>query len=213
MTSHLAVYKTGTTIAAARLPILEMTCASPSDKLYFADSKFTVGDMQVLDAYENVPEQVRAQDSFQEYFRLQASVSSHIPRGGRHFWLLARYLDPYLLAETYKRYRDKDWYVVVDDDTFVNWHTLLRWLKHFDPSEHYWFGTPFGHMRVPFAHGGGGFVLSQRRMRDTFGSDPDYASRNVEAYTTHNAGDLNLGRLFRDDENVKIKGVYGGFPS
>lgn len=214
--TYVVSYKTGTTIAAARLPILllDNPPPAPSDRLFFADSGFRFGDIEVLDTYADVPQEIREQEEFAEYHKLHEEVASHhVPRGGRGFWLLARYLDPFVLAETYRRFPDRDWYIIMDDDTYVNWQTLFRWLGHFDPNQHLWFGHYRNFRGVAFAHGGSGFAVSRKRMQETFGSDPQYASRGVEHYKTHNAGDLNLGRLWANDTNVQSKGPNSGFPS
>ncbi|KAL2269007.1 hypothetical protein VTJ83DRAFT_3853 [Remersonia thermophila] len=65
------------------------------------------------------------------------------------------------LEMAYQKYPDKQWYLLVDDDTYLVQPTLFRLLQHLDPRRPRYLGNPVGDFRARFAHGGSGIALSR----------------------------------------------------
>ncbi|KAJ9134136.1 Isoflavone reductase family protein [Pleurostoma richardsiae] len=72
------------------------------------------------------------------------------------------------LELAYKTMPDKDWYLLVDDDTYILQPSMEALLGHFDPSFPYYIGNGVGNYDGRFAHGGSSVVLSQAAMRRLF---------------------------------------------
>lgn len=57
---------------------------------------------------------------------------------------------------------DIQWYVYVDDDTYVLWEPMLELLRRYDPAASHYFGRPLQEEGYPiFVGGGAGIVLSR----------------------------------------------------
>lgn len=184
------------------------------EQTYYADAAFTLGDIKVLDAYSKTSKEIQSQATFQTYFQVQKDLSAnHIARGGHDYWALSRYIDTHIQGLSYSRNPDKDWYMTVDDDTFVFWGTLLRWLRHFNPNDQVWLGHYDNNRGTIFANGGSGYIVSRKMMTDTFGSDPEYSTREPELYLMYDAGDTRLGKAFTNHPNMTLKRPSAGDPS
>lgn len=64
-----------------------------------------------------------------------------------------------------------------DDDTFILRPSLYRFLEHLDPSEDLYLGNAIGDYKGRFAHGGSGFILSNKAMSRLVDENPDVVSR------------------------------------
>lgn len=184
------------------------------ERIWYADTSFRLGDVNVLDAYSRVSEQISKQADFQTYYKIQDfMLYNEIPRGGHEFWALSKYLDAQIQGQTYAKHPNKDWYITLDDDTFVFWKTFLRWLRNFDSNSQTWLGHFDNNRGTIFANGGGGYVVSGKMMRDTFGYDLDYANKEPELYLQYDAGDTRLGRAWTNHPNVTVMRPNAGDPS
>lgn len=62
---------------------------------------------------------------------------------------------------------DYDWYIFIDDDTYINTKNLGKFLENYDPTEPYYIGSDrnitkhFDRWKIPFMSGGAGFCLSK----------------------------------------------------
>ncbi|KAL2017366.1 hypothetical protein VTK56DRAFT_2289 [Thermocarpiscus australiensis] len=68
------------------------------------------------------------------------------------------------LEFAYERFPGKQWYLLVDDDTFVVQPSLKPLLEHLDAEEPRYLGNAVGDFRARFAHGGSAVVLSHAAM-------------------------------------------------
>jgi glycoprotein-N-acetylgalactosamine 3-beta-galactosyltransferase len=68
--------------------------------------------------------------------------------------------------QVYAKYRDYDFYLKADDDTFVNVDNLKRYLAELDPRSPATYGSDMAHKMVTngYPSGGAGYVLSNRAL-------------------------------------------------
>ena len=70
-----------------------------------------------------------------------------------------------MLVHLCQNWKDQDYYVMTDDDTFVVAHNLEWYLqKHHNPDEHLYGGYTLTHLADPIVGGGGGIVFSRKTM-------------------------------------------------
>lgn len=79
----------------------------------------------------------------------------------------------------YHKMPDKQWYIILDDDTYLVRPSLNLLLSHLDPKEPLYIGNAVGDYRGRFAHGGSAVILSGEAMRRLF-HRPDVV---LNAYT------------------------------
>jgi len=63
---------------------------------------------------------------------------------------------------------NKDWHILMDDDTYILNSSLLVVLGHLDPSVLHYIGNAIGDYKMRFAHGGSGVVFSRAAMDRIF---------------------------------------------
>lgn len=209
----IAIIKTGITIAGDRIPI-QFTYKRPEipQRIVYGDGSYKIGDIEILDAYVDVSEEIREQDAFKMYDVVQEALKRNsIPQGTWvDFWSLARYLDLHANSQVFRNYPDKDWYVTQDDDAYILWPTLLRLLAELDPNEELWLGKHDVGINTTFANGGGCYVMSSRLMHIVFASRPDYANESPELYEILPYGDGRIGKALISHPDTKIKEVTHG---
>ncbi|GAB1314448.1 N-acetylgalactosaminide beta-1,3-galactosyltransferase [Madurella fahalii] len=68
------------------------------------------------------------------------------------------------LEYAYEKFPDKQWYLLVDDDTFVVQPSLKPLLEHLDAQHPHYLGNAVGDFKARFAHGGSAVILSHAAM-------------------------------------------------
>nr|KAJ3404280.1 hypothetical protein HK105_003929 [Polyrhizophydium stewartii] len=106
--------------------------------------------------------------------------------------------------ELFSRFPDADWFVMIDDDTFMFMDNLQRSLAHLDPDGEHYIGSRtmfFGCDGVTrmgdgpgFAHGGSGIVLSRGAIKRLV----DGVDACIVKYKDCWAGDVRVGLCLRD---------------
>ncbi|PKK49875.1 hypothetical protein CI102_5637 [Trichoderma harzianum] len=86
----------------------------------------------------------------------------------------------------------KQWYIILDDDTFLIEPSLHLLLSHLDPSRPYYLGNAVGDYKTRFAHGGSGIVLSREVMRRLF-DRPDIVAQSYIDSLDETWGDRLVG--------------------
>jgi hypothetical protein len=81
----------------------------------------------------------------------------------------------------YRTYPDKQWYLLVDDDTFVIQPSLRPLLEHFDPTQPHYLGNAVGDFRARFAHGGSAVILSHAAVSALFKAPKALSSVYVDS--------------------------------
>lgn len=130
------------------------------DLLIFSDRKDTYNGFEIADALGHLrPEYKFNNPDFDVYDQIQ---NGNITEGKNSE---GRRLDKYKnlpMVEWTKYYRpDSMWYVFIELDTYVNYDNLYRFLTHFNPKSVHYFGSPVWDKKMPYAHGGSGYVLSR----------------------------------------------------
>ncbi|KAL7909386.1 glycosyltransferase family 31 protein [Trichoderma velutinum] len=92
----------------------------------------------------------------------------------------------------YKQIPEKQWYIILDDDTFFIEPSLHLLLSHLDPARPYYLGNAVGDYKSRFAHGGSGIVLSQEAMRRLF-DRPDIVAQSYINSLDETWGDRLVG--------------------
>lgn len=92
----------------------------------------------------------------------------------------------------YKLMPDKQWYIILDDDTFLIEPSLHLLLSHLNPTRPYYLGNAVGDYKSRFAHGGSGIVLSREVMRRLF-DRPDIVAQSYIDSLDETWGDRLVG--------------------
>ena len=183
------------------------------NRLYVSDYPLTINNITFFDALSNVSSTISSLDEFKSLRgELKALVESNqnlddmsSKDGG---WKLDKYKFLPMVAEAWRRFPRKKWYVVVEADTFLFWNELVKWLEHMDESKQYMFGHPtfcdYDGQSTMFTHGGSGIVLSQALMEASFGQDPDFEHNHDDLIQKSAFGDALLSKSIYDSPGVNI---------
>jgi hypothetical protein len=184
------------------------------NRLYVSDATMRVGEIELYDALANVSDTIRSLDEFSE-LRAQLSTLHHGNQdlGAMHDkdggWKLDKYKFLPMLAEAWRRFPHKQWYVVVEADTFVFWNQLVRWLATLDARRQLMLGHPtfcdYDGESTMFTHGGSGFVLSGALVAQSFGKDADFEHHHDELIQKSAFGDALLSKALYDTPGVTLK--------
>lgn len=168
--------KTGYTVQWDRVPMHLVTTLTkfPNFGIY-SDAASSVAGYEVMDILADLPESVMADTQLELYKEQQRQRRDHIPplRDGSsplngHAWVMDKFKNMPILKHAWETSPDKDWYLMIDDDTSVFADNLGRWLKTLDPSKPYYLGSAVAGLKHIFAHGGSGIVLSRALMKMAF---------------------------------------------
>lgn len=90
-----------------------------------------------------------------------------------------------------------DWYIFIDDDTFVFHHRLIKLLENYNPNENYYIGKVLDHIKYEFClymSGGAGYVISSNLYKLII----DLVRREPERAFRHWCDDLCIGLYIID---------------
>lgn len=138
-----------------------------------------------------------------------------------HGWDSDKFKNMPMLADAWQHvhrenmYDQIEWYVFIDDDTFVFQGGLLQLLKRLDPREAIYTGSPVSYGPGLFAHGGSGVVISREAMRQLFG-DPEDTAR-IDEIVAHSAnaaldtccGDILVAQMLKEVANISMTCPFG----
>lgn len=167
------VVKTAAWQALDRLPtqlITSLQCVK--QPLIFSDLEQTLGRHRIHDALASVlPDAIERNansDLYREQKRLVASNRANelsklqdLNEDAKVAALagLDKYKILHMIEQAFKLQPEQDWYVFVEDDTYLIWPNLLAWLKTLDASKELFFGLPLQARDDTYA-GTSAFVLS-----------------------------------------------------
>lgn len=209
----LVVLKTGVTEALDKVPVhARTTFRCVPNYVVFSDYTEKIEGVQLFDVLQHVQNDVRLTiEDFDLYNRLRVSGRAGLQEAdsteeengvfgmpNNPGWKLDKWKFLPMIDEALKTKPDAKWYVFMEADTHIVWANLVAWLARLDPREPLYLGTETQIGDVLFAHGGSGFILSQKAMRMV---SRQYAKNTTEynAYTNEEwAGDMVLGKVLKD---------------
>ncbi|VBB82529.1 Conserved hypothetical protein [Yarrowia lipolytica] len=208
--------KTGATTFWKRMPIHAYTTLTrvPHFAIY-SDHPDTIAGYEVIDILANTSQEYMDSQDFRLYRQQQKLRELHnqVDFGTMKLdggWELDKYKNIPMLQHAWNTDSTKDWYVFIDDDTYVFFDTMLAWLKELDPKEPLYMGSPTSVKGVTFAHGGSGVVLSHGAMKAMF-EDAEIADgfdTLQHEYEEHTAsvccGDYMVAKVLLDKAKVKL---------
>ena len=202
------LFKTGATSLWRRVPIHLATSFSDStltpNVVFYSDNTDHIAGRPIIDALANVSSTLKAHPDFALYHKAQEARSSnlyleaaaidgdtYLPGG----WRLDKYKFLPLVSHAAATYPNAKWYVYSEDDNYLFWSSLYRWLGTFDPSTPLFLGSPAARLGEDFAGGGSGFAISGAAMASTFGSHPNLAAEWQSYATERCCGDQVLSHV------------------
>ncbi|KAJ9473839.1 hypothetical protein PHBOTO_003915 [Pseudozyma hubeiensis] len=181
--------------------------------LYVSDYSLTLSNITFYDALANVSSTVAALDEFKSLrAELKALVESNQDLddmsqkdGG---WKLDKYKFLPAVAEAYRRWPGKKWYVMVEADTFLFWNQLVKWLGELDEKKQLMMGHPsfcdYDEQSTMFTHGGSGIVLSGATVEASFGQDADFEHTHDDLIQKSAFGDALLSKSIYDSPLINF---------
>ncbi|KAL0484563.1 hypothetical protein AKO1_011592 [Acrasis kona] len=158
--------KTGTDVVAERVPIQILTFLQHALNVYYlSDDNSYIGHHFMTGIVKEEFDAKKLLRSDKKISRVEDTVGWDVDRH--------KYFPGFKFL--YEKHPDKDWYVIIDDDTYVFWDELVAFLnsnkERYDPSKDLYLGlarvvkgcsniTSFEHS-PNFAYGGTGVILSR----------------------------------------------------
>ncbi|KAM0123860.1 hypothetical protein ACHAP3_010815 [Botrytis cinerea] len=223
----LLIIKTGASTAWRRMPMQLLTTLSslPNTVIYSDLQENLSHEIQTVDVLKNVSDTLQIHDTiayaiYQDLhtnihaYREQAQLPGdepELPPGDKPGWKLDRYKFLPMLEHAQRNFPGFKWTVYIEDDTFVFWTNLLRWLATLSADdEPVYYGASAGESNATFAQGGSGIVFSRALMKSIF-TGPKTPTLQEYAKFTASAccGDMVLGKVLRDHNVLVNRGEYG----
>ncbi|KAG5359945.1 hypothetical protein CJU90_5791 [Yarrowia sp. C11] len=207
--------KTGATTFWKRMPIHAYTTLTrvPHFAIY-SDHPDTIAGYEVIDILANTSQEYKDSKDFRLYRQQQKLRDLHnqVDFGTMKLdggWELDKYKNIPMLQHAWDTDPNKDWYMFIDDDTYVFFDTLMDWLKELDHTEPLYMGSPTSIKGINFAHGGSGVVLSHGAMKAMFEAELEYGFDSLQhEYEEHTAsvccGDYMVAKVLLDKAKIKV---------
>ncbi|KAK0130325.1 hypothetical protein ONS96_000846 [Cadophora gregata f. sp. sojae] len=210
--------KTGASEASEKIPSLMQTslrCAK--NVFFFSDLEQDIGPYHLHDTLNKISPEVKKLDGAFEFYRLQQEAwrrdgSVNSTRGMKDpssssdlaAWTLDKYKNTHILEKIWEFAPEKEWYIVIDADTYVIWPNLLHWLPSLDSAKKMFLGSVAFIGSTGFAHGGSGTVFSRSLMRDYAVTHNGTASRLDIKIHTSCCGDVMVSEILREYGNKLV---------
>lgn len=157
----------------------------------FSDLEQTIGGYHVTDALDRVPASAMEGNTDWNYYKDLKAVEKYgqigammsnakDPRRPQDLaaWTLDKYKQLHILERLYEEFPDKDYYMMIDADTYLVWPNLVMWLNKLgDPNEKAYYGSPANVASTQFGHGGSGIIFSKATMHEFAVTQKGVASR------------------------------------
>ena len=235
--SALILLKTGSQTVYRRLPLHLLTLLSgpsaPPYIIYSDAPAFLPPTHNVIDALENSTSHLEKHDPSAHAYYLEQKDSSQnllyqsidlLPgdpapptvdtAGLSRAWRLDRWKFLPMLSHAARTQSGFDWYIYLEDDSFIFKDTLLQYLATLNSTDVAYHGAYSGEGNATFAQGGSGIAFSSGLMRKLFAEDTKDGKMpsSLEKYGNMTAssccGDMVLGTVLRD-LGVQVNG--GGY--
>lgn len=184
----LVVLKTGATESRVKLPPhLKTTFKCIPHFTVFGDLEETVAGQAVHDALDETTNTIKYTSPDFELYREQLEAQRRGRKDFSHFLdstetrghaedvalrkeekralTLDRWKFLPILEKSLQRRGQAKWFVFMEADTAIVWSNLLQWLKMLDEKKAWYLGGEMFNGDDVFAHGGSGFILSNKAVR------------------------------------------------
>ncbi|KAJ8327021.1 hypothetical protein QVD99_005110 [Batrachochytrium dendrobatidis] len=222
------VIKTGRDVALTRTPIQLLTFVEPiKNAIIIAEAGgVNVGRYDVVDVYTGLYKSLNESDPLEALLQAPkqatpakntkptAQSDSVVPDQNSLGWKADAHKNLPGFRALYNKFPNAEWFVMLDDDTYMFFDNLLNMVSDLDPEKPYYIGARnmfIGCDGVKkwgdgpaFGHGGSGIVLSRAAIR-TMVSNLDAC---IVRYKTCWAGDVRTALCLRD-QNILLKDPKG----
>jgi hypothetical protein len=209
--------KTGIEIAIDRAPIQLVTFLQPcSNVVFISDYPGTVGAHHFFPVLHTAlykrSQERRDANRRDTTRRSQNVVEQVIPNEKSTGWKSDTHKNLPGFDHLYTKFPNADWYIMIDDDTFLFLENLEEYLAPYDPSQPFFFGSANkfkgcdGVKRLGdgplFAHGGSGIILSRGALQKMIPIIPQCIKKYEKCW----AGDIKIGLCLRDIQVLMTPG-------
>ncbi|KAJ3223581.1 hypothetical protein HK099_000931, partial [Clydaea vesicula] len=188
--------------------------------LFIGESpNITIGNIEVEDVctnlYENISEKPTGWKESVELLQKEIKEDK-IPTPGEKTegWKMDAHKNLPGFVQLYNKIPEADWYIMLDDDTYMFFGNLDVLLKKYNPNHDHYFGTgtlfngcdgvtKFGE-GPEFAHGGSGIVISRSAMKKMVKN----SKKCIKQYRDCWAGDVRTSLCLRD-QGILLKSLPG----
>jgi Fringe-like len=214
--------KTGKDVALKRTPIQLMTFLKPVNNIILIgeEPNVFVADYPMIDvvsatlkgpeighgnliSYVLVKAPKMQHDSSQGHLLKRALEEVTVDQDSKGWKLDAKKNIPGFRL-LYEKFPDADWYVMIDDDTYMFMDNVLNRLKKLNPNDPHYVGAPSNFIgcdgitkwgdSIYFAHGGSGIIISRGAMLKMI----PLVDGCIEKYDSCWAGDIRTSLCLRD---------------
>lgn len=178
----LLILKVGATEVYEKLTqhFLTTFLCSPN-VIIWSDMSQTIGPYEIHDAISSHSYGVRqdllsSHQDFESYRKYAEYFSKTQDLGklkGASGWNLDKWKFLPMVLESYERFPDKKWYIVVEADTYISWTNYLLWTSKLPAEEMVYAGCQVMIGKTIFAHGGSSFLLSNPSLKSLKRIAPD----------------------------------------
>ena len=114
--------------------------------LFRTDMEQRIGEKPIYDSLDTVLEDVKLHPDFGLYHAQKACHGSQadcmrLRDTHKEGWALDKYKNIHIIEKAYNMRPDRDWYVVIDADTYIFWSTLILFLGRLDPLRKLFIGS------------------------------------------------------------------------
>lgn len=181
--------------------------------LYVSDYPLTIGNITFYDALSNLSSTISALPDFRslrdELHALLQNNQNLAEMSKDAGWKLDKYKFLPAVAEAWRRFPGRRWYVMVEADTFLFWDEMVKWLGGLDSGRQLMMGhasfCDYDGKSTMFAHGGSGIVLSYGLVKASFGKDADFEHSHDSLIQASAFGDALLSKSLYDTPGVNLK--------
>ncbi|PKS13162.1 hypothetical protein jhhlp_000505 [Lomentospora prolificans] len=212
--SIVLIVKTGATESFSKIPTqLQTILRCVPDLLLFSDMEQTIAGAHVRDSLDTVLPEVKNHSDFNLYHAQkqclvsQADCTRHRDKG-KEGWNMDKYKNIHIAEKAYNLRPGRDWYVVIDADTYLFWTTLVSFLGRLDPSRKLLLGSIAHYKDFPFAHGGSGYIMSRGAMDAFVGENPGIGNAYDQRVTQECCGDWMFSKAMQETSGIPVTQAF-----
>lgn len=204
--------KTGFSMQWDRLPAHFFTTFTrfPNFGIY-SDAASSMAGYEIIDILQDLPTKVLQDHQLGLYLEQQKARQAHAytrpsPPKDERPWIMDKFKTLPMLQHAWKHAPDNDWYMLIDDDSYVLSDNVGRWLATLDPNKPYYLGSAVAGLKHVFAHGGSGIVLSRGLMELAFGHDDSdaWVDEYSEQAIRECCGDYILAAFLKEKLDINL---------